>query len=91
VRELERAIIIAIARFEDMMKLRRLNAELQDALKKVQTLSGLLPICASCKKIRDDQGYWQQVEVYIRDHSDVEFSHGLCPDCVKSLYADLDL
>ncbi len=44
------------------------------------------PICASCKKIRDDQGYWQQVEVYIRDHSDAEFSHGICPDCMAELY-----
>ena len=49
-------------------------------------LGGLLPICASCKKIRDDQGYWQQVEVYIRQHSEAQFSHGLCPDCKQKLY-----
>ena len=84
--ELDRAITIARARFADLMELRRLNAELQAALAKVKTLSGLLPICASCKKIRDDQGYWQQVEVYIRDHSEVEFSHGICPDCAQKLY-----
>jgi PAS domain S-box-containing protein len=66
-----------------------LIAELQDALDKVKTLSGLLPICASCKKIRDDQGYWQQVDVYIQDHSDAEFSHGICPDCARKLYPDL--
>lgn len=45
-------------------------------------------ICASCKKIRDDKGYWEQVEVYIRDHSEAEFSHGLCPECMKKLYPD---
>ena len=66
----------------------KLIAELQEALSKVKTLSGLLPICASCKKIRDDQGYWQQVEVYIQDHSDVDFSHGICPDCARKLYPD---
>ena len=66
----------------------RLILELQDALGKVKTLSGLLPICASCKRIRDDAGYWTQVEVYIRDHADVEFSHGICPDCMKKLYPD---
>jgi PAS domain S-box-containing protein len=67
----------------------RLIAELQDALAKIKTLRGLIPICASCKKIRDDRGYWQQVEVYIRDHSEAEFSHGLCPDCARRLYPDL--
>jgi AmiR/NasT family two-component response regulator len=85
-REMERAITIARARFEDVMELRRLNAELQDALAKVKTLSGLLPICASCKKIRDDEGYWHQVEVYIRDHSEANFSHGMCPDCAKKFW-----
>jgi DNA-binding NtrC family response regulator len=62
--------------------------ELQQALAEVKTLSGLLPICASCKKIRDDKGYWSQIEVYIRDHSQAEFSHGLCPDCAKKLYPE---
>jgi PAS domain S-box-containing protein len=66
----------------------RIILELQDALAKVKTLSGLLPICASCKRIRDDAGYWTQVEVYIRDHADVEFSHGICPECFKKLYPD---
>jgi GAF domain-containing protein len=64
----------------------QLIKELQDALTKVKTLSGFLPICSSCKKIRDDKGYWQQIESYIRDHSEAEFSHGLCPDCAKKLY-----
>ncbi|MBN2006971.1 MAG: PAS domain S-box protein [Anaerolineae bacterium] len=66
----------------------RLIAELQAALVQVKQLSGLLPICASCKKIRDDRGYWQQVEVYIEKHSEVEFSHGICPDCMAKLYPD---
>jgi PAS domain S-box-containing protein len=64
----------------------RLIEELRDALAKVKTLSGLLPICASCKSIRDDKGYWQRIEAYIRDHSDAEFSHGICPDCARKLY-----
>lgn len=67
-------------------KLGRTNEELQSTLSKVKQLSGMLPICASCKKIRDDKGYWKQIEIYIRDHSEVEFSHGLCPDCAKRLY-----
>jgi hypothetical protein len=63
--------------------------ELQQALAQVKRLSGFLPICASCKKIRDDKGYWQQVEAYIRDHSEAEFSHSLCPECAKKLYPEL--
>jgi hypothetical protein len=66
-----------------------LIAELQAALGKVRTLSGLLPICSACKRIRDDQGYWKQIEVYIRSHSEAEFSHGLCPECARRLYPDL--
>ena len=89
--EIERAITIAVARFNDMVELRRLNAELKEALAKVKKLSGFLPICANCKKIRDDKGYWNQIEVYIRDHSEAEFSHGICPDCVKKLYPEFDL
>ncbi|RME49425.1 MAG: response regulator [Caldilineae bacterium] len=86
--EIERAVTVAMARFRDMQELRRLNAELQKALAEVKQLSGLLPICSSCKKIRDDEGYWHQVEVYIRDHTDADFSHGLCPDCAQKLYPD---
>lgn len=62
--------------------------ELQKALAKVKTLSGLLPICASCKNIRNDGGYWSQIEVYVRDHSDAEFSHSLCPPCARTLYGE---
>ncbi len=69
----------------------KLIHELQEALDKVKTLSGLLPICSSCKKIRDDNGYWNQIEVYIRDHSEADFSHSICPVCVKELYLDLEI
>ena len=62
--------------------------ELQNALNEVNLLSGFLPICASCKKIRDDQGYWNQIETYIRDHSQAEFSHSICPECAKDLYPE---
>lgn len=65
------------------------NAELQAALAEVNTLSGLLPICFGCKKIRDDAGYWQQIETYISARSDAEFSHGLCADCARELYPDI--
>jgi PAS domain S-box-containing protein len=70
------------------MEQERLILQLQEALAKVKTLSGLLPICASCKKIRDDKGYWTQIERYISKHSNAEFSHGICPDCAKKLYSD---
>jgi PAS domain S-box-containing protein len=66
----------------------RLIAELQAALADVKTLSGILPICAWCKKVRDDAGYWHQVEVYVRDHSTAEFSHGICPACRGSVRGD---
>ena len=62
--------------------------ELLGALDKVKTLSGLLPICSHCKKIRDDKGHWNQIEAYLRDHSEANFSHGLCPDCAKKLYPE---
>ncbi len=68
-----------------------LIVELKDALCKVKTLSGMLPICSSCKKIRDDKGYWNQIEFYIGEHSDAEFSHGICPDCMKKLYPEFEV
>jgi hypothetical protein len=77
-------------------KIRQVDAEkskvitdLQEALAKVKTLSGFLPICASCKKIRDDKGYWNQIEAYISEHSAAEFSHGICPECIEKLYPDV--
>jgi PAS domain S-box-containing protein len=67
----------------------QLISELQEALAKVKTLSGLLPVCASCKKIRDDEGYWNPMEVFIQGHSDAEFTHSFCPDCMKQLYPEV--
>ena len=63
--------------------------DLRRALEEIKTLRGILPICSNCKKIRDDQGYWQQVEVYVHDHTDAQFSHGICPDCIRKLYPDM--
>ncbi len=69
----------------------KLIADLQDAIAKVNTLKGLLPICANCKKIRDDKGRWEQIESYISKHSEAELTHSICPGCAKKLYPDLDL
>ena len=69
----------------------RLLGDLQAALKEVQQLSGFIPICSSCKNIRDDEGYWNDIENYISEHSAAQFSHGICPDCAKRLYPDMDL
>ena len=68
---------------------RKLSNDLRDALEQIKTLSGLIPICASCKKIRDDKGYWNQLETYIQEHTEAEFSHGICPECMKKLYGDV--
>jgi len=65
--------------------------ELRQALDQIKTLHGILPICANCKKIRDDRGYWNQVEAYISRHSEARFTHGICPDCMKKLYPELRL
>ncbi len=69
-------------------RLQRRNRELEKALREVRELSGLIPICASCKKIRDDDGYWNEVEVYMSRHSDMDFSHSLCPECMARLYPE---
>ncbi len=73
------------------LRLRARREEIKEALYQVKTLSGLLPICASCKNIRDDNGYWNQIESYLKSHSEAEFSHSICPDCAEKLYPDLDL
>ena len=65
------------------------NKELSDYLSEIKILRGIIPICAKCKKIRDDEGFWTQVEKYIEDHSNAQFSHGLCGDCEVELYGDL--
>ena len=66
----------------------KLIAELQDAASKIKILRGMLPICTSCKKIRDDKGYWKQIESYIREHSEAEFTHSMCPICAKKFYPE---
>ncbi len=70
-------------------ELSQLNDQLKTALDEVKSLSGMLPICSNCKKIRDDKGYWNQVEIYIKDHSEAHFSHGICPDCIEDLYPEV--
>lgn len=67
-----------------------LIGELQEALANIKTLRGLVPICAWCKKVRDDNGFWNQVETYIQDHSDAKFTHGMCPDCMQKMDRELD-
>ena len=73
----------------DVSRLEKTTERLQGALDSIKTLEGLLPICANCKNIRDDNGYWHQVEVYIRNNSIAEFSHSICPTCAQKLYPEL--
>lgn len=86
------AIVLVTIEFERRKKLEqeqaKLITELQTAIQEVRTLSGLLPICASCKNVRDDKGYWQQIEGYFNTRADVQFSHGICPTCIEKLYPD---
>jgi len=80
-RLLEKAIRYAIER-------QKLILKLQEALEKIKVLSGMLPMCSNCRKIRNDQGYWDTVEQYVTAHADVQFSHSICPDCLRALYPD---
>ena len=68
---------------------RALTRKLQEALDEIKTLTGIIPICASCKKVRNDTGYWQVVEQYIEQHSGAQFTHGICPDCTRKLYPEI--
>jgi len=68
---------------------RELRRSLETALAQVRSLSGLLPICSCCKKIRDDRGYWNKIEAYIEEHSDAGFTHGICPECARNLYPEM--
>jgi hypothetical protein len=82
-------IAYSISRIHSLLlEERKISKELQDALNEVKTLSGLLPICAWCKRIRNDEGYWQHIEEYVKTHSDVQFSHGLCKDCAAKMKED---
>ena len=83
-RELEITLSIALYRQQIDKEKDRLLTDLQYALAQVKCLSGMLPICCRCKKIRDDTGYWQQIEDYVRQHSQAEFTHGYCPECAKT-------
>lgn len=94
IKDADGAIIGAIIVNEDITELKKaheeqkkLNDELAEALNKVKLLSGLLPICANCKKIRDDSGYWNQIEKYISEHSEAAFTHSICPECYEKLYS----
>ncbi|MGC9325146.1 MAG: PAS domain S-box protein [Desulfomonilia bacterium] len=88
-------LLAVIETLQDITVLKRveeerehLNAELVEALKQIKTLKGLIPICAACKKIRDDKGYWKQLESYLEEHSEAIFSHGLCPDCFQQYFPE---
>ena len=88
-RELHSNIEMALYKNMAEKERKKLIKELQDSLAKVKQLTGLLPICANCKDIRNDKGYYEQIEKYISGHSDAEFSHGICPKCAKKLYPDI--
>ncbi len=85
---LHRSIKYSMERFNNIREKERLITELKEALDNIKTLRGLLPICAGCKNIRNDDGYWIQVESYLTSHSDLNFTHSICPDCVKKLYPE---
>lgn len=93
VAEIEHELTLAQQEIEHRKKLEKekegLISKLKQALSEIKTLRGFLPICAHCKKIRDDDGYWQQLEKYIQDHSDAKFSHGICPDCIQTYYPEI--
>ncbi len=79
------------ARVNTHIRLQKTISELERALNEIKTLKGMLPICSSCKKIRDDKGYWNQIETYIVAHSEAEFTHGICPECAKKLYPGMNI
>lgn len=85
---ISRVIGYGIERKRLEMKQAQLIRQLQVAIAQIKTLRGMMPICSSCKMIRDDSGYWHQVEEYMRDHTDADFTHSMCPDCLKSMYAE---
>jgi len=82
------AWLLESLRYNFFMQVQNQKTKLEAALDNIKTLQGLFPICSHCKKIRDDKGYWNQIESYIRDHSDAEFSHSICPECAKRFYSE---
>lgn len=93
--DLNRALLVALARHNDLKKLNKVNEELEikttqlkQALDELKIMKGIIPICSNCKKIRDDKGYWNILETFIEKHSDALFSHSVCPECMKELYGD---
>lgn len=86
--ELNARINVGIRMLNLQQRLSNKVRELENALEHIHTLQGMLPICAHCKKIRDDEDYWHEVEHYIRDHSELEFTHSICPDCVEKYYSN---
>jgi GAF domain-containing protein len=87
----KRVIEIHLQLVDTSDHLEKKNKELRRTLEEVKALRGMLPICAACKKVRDDQGYWDRIEDYVTKHSELEFTHSLCPDCAKTLYPQLDI
>lgn len=88
--ELQARVRSALKLKEEMDKRKAREEELEKAMSEIKTLSGLLPICCYCKNIRDDKGYWQKLEKYIGDHSDAQFTHGICNDCMEKITIDTD-
>jgi DNA-binding NarL/FixJ family response regulator len=86
--EIERAVTIAVARHKDLMTMKQLYEQLKEAHSHIKVLQGFLPICSFCKKIRDDKGYWQQLEVYISIHSEALFTHSYCPNCLEEHFPE---
>ena len=89
-RTLDNVIEGAVINFVDITETKKVQEALQKASNEIRTLHGILPICSSCKKIRDDQGCWNQMEAYVRDRTDADFSHGICPECAKKMYSELE-
>ena len=88
-RTIDNVIEGAVITFVDITERKRVEDTLQKAFDEIKTLRGLVPICAHCKSIRDDSGFWNQVEGYVRDHTEAEFSNGICPDCLKKHHPEL--
>ena len=86
--DLRIAIEVGLYRAKLEFERESLIKELREAMAKIKTLSGLIPICAWCKKVRDDKGYWQNVEQYVKEHSQADFTHGMCPDCQKKYFPE---